>query len=49
MIAIIVGAVLLTAVLLGVTRKVRAAGPTFTAIDFPGACGTIATGINYSG
>ena len=26
-----------------------AGGPTFTTIDFPGACGTIATGINYLG
>lgn len=33
----------------GIGQKVQASSPTFATIDFPGACGTIATGINYSG
>lgn len=49
LIALILGMVLPSVILFSVTRKVRAAGPTFTTIDFPGACATIATGINYSG
>lgn len=48
LIALILGMVLPTVILFSVTRKVRAAGPTFTTIDFPGACATIATAINYS-
>ena len=49
LITLILGMVLHSIILFSVTRKVRAAGPTFTTIDFPGACATIATGINYSG
>jgi len=47
------GAVLATSLVFSLVfslgRKVQAAGPTFTTIDFPGACGTIATAINYTG
>lgn len=49
LIALILGVVLPTVILFSVTRKVRAAGPTFTTIDFPGAPRTIATGINFAG
>lgn len=33
----------------GIGLKARAGGPTFTAIDFPGAVTTLATDINDSG
>ncbi|HEV2194413.1 MAG TPA: hypothetical protein VGR55_02470 [Candidatus Acidoferrum sp.] len=48
-IALALGAVIATSLVFSLGRKVQAAGPTFTAVDFPGACGTIATAINYVG
>ena len=48
-VAFSVVAVLAASLILNVARKVRAAGPTFTTIDFPGAIRTIATAINFSG
>lgn len=36
--ALILGMVLPSVILFSVARKVRAAGPTSTTIDFPGAC-----------
>lgn len=41
--------VLAASLVFSLGRKAQAAGPTFTTVDFPGACGTIATAINYSG
>lgn len=40
---------LVVSLVLSIGRKVRAAGPTFTTIDFPGAAGSLATDINDSG
>lgn len=42
-------AVLAVGAAVSVSRKVRAAGLTFTTIDFPGAAGSLATDINDSG
>lgn len=42
-------AVLAVGVAISVSRKVRAAGPTFTTIDFPGAVASLGTDINDSG
>jgi hypothetical protein len=47
--AFLFGAVLAIGLVLGIARKISAAGPTFSTIDFPGACGTLATGINFAG
>src|SRR6266852_1493694 len=43
------GVVLAMGLALGVGRKVRAAGPTFKTIDFPGAPNSFATDLNDSG
>jgi hypothetical protein len=43
------GAVLVISLLLGIARKARAGGPTFTTIDFPGAVASLGTDINDSG
>ena len=42
-------AVLAIGLVLSVVRKVRAASPTYTTIDYPGALDTITTGINRVG
>src|SRR5438445_9487281 len=48
-IAITFGAVLALCLVLGVVRKARASGPTFTTIDYPGAVASLGTDINDSG
>lgn len=49
LIAFASAAALVVGVAVSVARKVRAAGPTFTTIDFPGAVATLGTDINDSG
>lgn len=48
-IAFTFGAVLAIGLFFSIARKVRAAGPTFTTIDFPGSPATLAADINDSG
>jgi uncharacterized membrane protein len=43
------GAVLVMSLMLAIGWKTRAAGPTFTTIDFPGAVASLGTDINDSG
>lgn len=49
LIAFTFGAVLAVGLLFSIARKVRAAGPTFTTIDYPGAAASLGTDINDSG